>query len=577
MIKAFKKFYSILDNEQKKKLNILIFLSLIAAVLEMLSLGLLVPIIASLSNPDLQAVFWINKNLERFLSIFFEFKDNRIFFLLILFGIFFLLKTLFLTYFARLTSRFSSNLHSNLSGKIFNNYLCQDYTFYIVRSSSQLIQNATNEVNNLVNIFFVSFIIFINEILVLCTIGLILIFISPISFLFLITLFSFFSFIFILVIKRLLKKFSYQRQDHQIASIKYIQDGIRNIKDLKIYGIENKFYNYFLYEAKKYSEIEQNVNFLSAIPKYYIEFIGILVFICVFQLFSILKFNSEEIIIIIGILAASALKILPSINRIMNSSIKIKYSLPSVDTIFKEIKLSKIIGTGNKSPNIIIKNKISLKNISFKYHNSTSYLFDKININIPIGKIIGIVGESGSGKTTLVDLILGLLKPTKGKIFLNETDIFKSIRSWQNNIGYVQQFNYFIQDSIKNNIILGSKKDFVDYTRINKCLKIVGLKKVIEKFPKNIETHISELGNNFSGGQKQRFSIARALYINPKILVLDEATNSLDDSSESTIIKNIITSQKNRTIIIITHKKKLTKYCDIVFQVNEGNVRKLLK
>jgi ABC-type branched-subunit amino acid transport system ATPase component len=562
---------------KKKKLNILIFLSLIAAVLEMLSLGLLVPIIASLSNPDLQAVFWINKNLERFLSIFFEFKDNRIFFLLILFGIFFLLKTLFLTYFARLTSRFSSNLHSNLSGKIFNNYLCQDYTFYIVRSSSQLIQNATNEVNNLVNIFFVSFIIFINEILVLCTIGLILIFISPISFLFLITLFSFFSFIFILVIKRLLKKFSYQRQDHQIASIKYIQDGIRNIKDLKIYGIENKFYNYFLYEAKKYSEIEQNVNFLSAIPKYYIEFIGILVFICVFQLFSILKFNSEEIIIIIGILAASALKILPSINRIMNSSIKIKYSLPSVDTIFKEIKLSKIIGTGNKSPNIIIKNKISLKNISFKYHNSTSYLFDKININIPIGKIIGIVGESGSGKTTLVDLILGLLKPTKGKIFLNETDIFKSIRSWQNNIGYVQQFNYFIQDSIKNNIILGSKKDFVDYTRINKCLKIVGLKKVIEKFPKNIETHISELGNNFSGGQKQRFSIARALYINPKILVLDEATNSLDDSSESTIIKNIITSQKNRTIIIITHKKKLTKYCDIVFQVNEGNVRKLLK
>lgn len=213
----------------------------------------------------------------------------------------------------------------------------------------------------------------------------------------------------------MLKKFSYQRQDHQIASIKYIQDGIRNIKDLKIYGIENKFYNYFFYEAKKYSEIEQNVNFLSAIPKYYIEFIGILVFICVFQLFSILKFNSEEIIIIIGILAASALKILPSINRIMNSSIKIKYSLPSLDTIFKEIKLSKIIGTGNKSTDIVIENKISLENISFKYPNSSSYLFDKININIPIGKIIGIVGESGSGKTTLVDLILGLLRPTKGK------------------------------------------------------------------------------------------------------------------------------------------------------------------
>lgn len=575
MVKIFKKFYSILDNEQKKKLYVLIFLSFIAAVLEMLSLGLLVPIIASLSNPNLQAVFWINKNLDKFLSIFFEFKDNRIFFLLTLFGIFFLLKTLFLTYFARLTSRFSSNLYSNLSGKIFNNYLCQDYSFYIVRSSSQLIQNATNEVNNLVNIFFVSFIIFINEILVLCTIGLILIFISPISFLFLITLFSFFSFIFILLIKRLLKKFSYQRQDHQIASIKYIQDGIRNIKDLKIYGIENKFYNYFFYEAKKYSEIEQNVNFLSAIPKYYIEFIGILVFICVFQLFSILKFNSEEIIIIIGILAASALKILPSINRIMNSSIKIKYSLPSLDTIFKEIKLSKIIGTGNKSTDIVIENKISLENISFKYPNSSSYLFDKININIPIGKIIGIVGESGSGKTTLVDLILGLLRPTKGKIFINETNIFRNIRSWQNNIGYVQQFSYFIQDSIKNNIILGSKNDYEDNDKINECLKTVVLNKIVAALPKKIETHISELGGNFSGGQKQRLGIARALYINPKILVLDEATNSLDDSSEDVILKNIIKNQKNKSIFIITHKKKLIRYFDVLFEIKSGKIKRL--
>ncbi len=415
--------------------------------------------------------------------------------------------------------------------------------------------------------------IFVNEILVLCAIGIILIFISPASFSFLIVLFSILSFIFILLTKRLLYKLGYQRQDHQISSIKYIQDGIRNIKDLKIYGIENKFYNYFFFEAKKYSEIEHNVNFLSAIPRYFIEFIGILVFIGVFQLFTILKFSSGNVIVIIGILAASTLKILPSINRIMNSSIKIKYSFLSVNTIYKEINLTKKVNTNNRSQDIIIKNKIFLKNLSFKYSNSESYLFNKININIPIGKIIGLVGESGSGKTTLVDLILGLLKPTKGGILLNDIDIFKNIRSWQDNIGYVQQFCYFIQDSIKNNIILGSKTNHPDDKRINECLKVVGLKKIIEKLPKKIETHISELGNNFSGGQKQRLSIARALYINPKILVLDEATNSLDDKSEDIIVKNIINTQKNRTIILVTHKKKLMKYCDVVFEVNSGNIK----
>jgi ATP-binding cassette subfamily C protein len=573
MIKIFKKFYSILDIQQKKKLFILIFLSLIAAVLEMLGLGLLVPIIASLSNPDLPTVSWINKNLDKILFNFAQFNENKVFFLLILFGTFFLLKTLFFTYFTRINYKFSSNLYSDLSGKIFNNYLHQDYSFYILRSSSQLIQNATNEVDNLVNVFFVSFMIFINEILLIFAIGLILIFISPISFSFLIVLFSIFSFIFIFFIKRLLKKLGHQRQDHQISSIRYIQDGIRNIKDLKIYGIENKFYNYFFYEAKKYSEIEQNVNFLSAIPKYFIEFIGILVFICAFQLFAFLEFSSDDVIIIIGILAASALKILPSINRIMNSIIKIRYSLPSVNTIFKEIKITKKAGISYKSQSILIKNSIVIKNLSFKHHNSSNYLFDKINMNIPTEKIIGLVGESGSGKTTLLDLILGLLKPTKGKIFFNDIDIFKNIRSWQDNIGYVQQFSYFIQDSIKNNIILGSKSDHINYDRINECLKIVGLKNIIKKLPRNIDTHINELGNNFSGGQKQRLSIARALYINPKILILDEATNSLDDNSEDIIIKNIISSQKNRSIIIVTHKKKLTKYCDIVFQINSGSIK----
>ena len=138
----------------------------------------------------------------------------------------------------------------------------------------------------------------------------------------------------------------------------------------------------------------------------------------------------------------------------------------------------------------------------------------------------------------------------------------------------MQQISYFIQDSIKNNISLGSKEQFIDYNRVNACLKIVGLEKIIGNLPRNIESNINELGSNFSGGQKQRLSIARALYKDPKILVLDEATNSLDDKSEEKIIRSIIKSQKNRTIIIVTHKKKFLKYCDVVFEVNNGNIKR---
>lgn len=215
-----------------------------------------------------------------------------------------------------------------------------------------------------------------------------------------------------------------------------------------------------------------------------------------------------------------------------------------------------------------------MQKVFFKHENKSSFLFRNINLKIPLNKIIGIFGESGSGKTTLIDLLIGFLKPNKGVIFADGKNINKYLRSWQNNIGYVQQFSYFIEDSIKNNITLGSKNKSLDVDKINECLKIVDLYKIIEKLPKNLETRISELGNNFSGGQRQRLSIARALYKDPSILVLDEATNSLDDYSENIIIKNIIKSKKKRTIFIVTHKEKLKKYCDILLEVNSETIKK---
>jgi ATP-binding cassette subfamily C protein len=479
-----------------------------------------------------------------------------------------------LTYVSKKIAIFSSNLYSDISSRLFKNYLYQDYNFYIFRNSSQLIQNATNEVNNLVNIFLVSFLGFLNEILILISIGLIFIYVHPQSFIFSVLIFSFFSIIFFFFIKKNIKKLSYEKQEHQISAIRCIQDGIRNIKDLKIYGLESKFYNYFLDESKKFAKIEQNVNFFSAIPRYYIELIGVLIFVGIFQLLFILNYSKSDTTIVLGVFAAAALKILPSINRILNASIKIKYSSLAIGVISKELSSNTKIIKKVSDKNLKIYGKLLLNNVSFQYKDNQS-LFSKVNINIPLGKTIGIVGHSGSGKTTLVDLILGLLKPTKGKILLNNKDIFKNIRSWQNTIGYVQQFSYFIHGSIKNNIIVGSKSSFAENNRIYECIQVVGLKKLIETLPNKIDTRISELGNNFSGGQKQRLSIARAIYSNPEILVLDEATNSLDDEAEGVIIKNIIKFFKKKTIIIITHKKKLIKYCDIVLRVDNGSIRKI--
>jgi len=576
MFKVISKFFSILELSQKKKLVILLFLSFIAAFLEMLGLSLFIPIIASFNSFDFQSNIFTNNYLVSFFYDFSKFFENKIFYFLIILGFFISFKTIILIYFSKISSKFSSNLYQNISSRIFKNYLYQDYNFYLSRSSSQLIQNVTNEITILITRFFGSFIILVNEILIFLLISILLILVSSIAFVVILFLFVFFLIIFIFITKKFLKVWSFKKQNHQIASIKYVQEGIRNIKDLKVYGLEEKFFDYFNYELKNVAKIDENVNLLSLIPKYYIEFISIAIFILIYWILYLLDFSNQKIIIIVCVFAAAAIKLLPSIYRILNTIIQIKYSTSTIETVYKEINLknnykkNKLL---SQKKNIIVKNNLVIKNFYFKYKNSNEYLFRNINLRIPLKKIIAIVGDSGSGKTTFVDIILGLIKPTKGSILINNINIYKNLKSWRDNISYVQQFSYFTQDSIKNNITIASKEKMIDIDRVNYCLNIVGLTSFINGLPRKINTQLSELANNLSGGQKQRLSIARALYTDPNILILDEATNSLDEIAEINILKKIKSLFKNKTLFIVTHKRTLLKYCNLIVDVNNNRVK----
>jgi ATP-binding cassette, subfamily B, bacterial PglK len=288
-----------------------------------------------------------------------------------------------------------------------------------------------------------------------------------------------------------------------------------------------------------------------------------------------LDFSSQKIVIIITVFAAATLKILPSINRIMNSVIQINYSNSTLDTIYREINLKNNYKKNNLSltkKQLIVKNYLVIKNLYYKYKNSEN-VFKNVNLKIPLKKTIAIVGDSGVGKTTFIDIILGLIKPIRGNILVDNKNIFNNLKFWRNNISYVQQTSYFTQDSIKNNITITSNKDFIDINRINYCLKQVGLSSFVNSLPKKINSKLSELANNLSGGQKQRLSIARALYKNPDILILDESTNSLDTKNENKVVKRIVDLMKDKTIFIITHKKSLLKYCDFIININKSGIK----
>ena len=189
--------------------------------------------------------------------------------------------------------------------------------------------------------------------------------------------------------------------------------------------------------------------------------------------------------------------------------------------------------------------------------------------------MIGIVGKSGSGKTTLVDLIIGILNPTDGKILVDKKDMIKTKRAWQNNVGYIPQLIYLLDDTIKINIALSGKSKNIDDQLISKAMHLSNSSDFINKLPMGVETTVGEFGVRLSGGQKQRVGIARALYNEHDLLVFDEATSSLDEETEKEIIKTINSMKSKKTIIICSHKKEILEKCDKIYKVENQTIEKI--
>ena len=307
------------------------------------------------------------------------------------------------------------------------------------------------------------------------------------------------------------------------------------------------------------------------------ELFGLILIIIIFYLFISLDKEIYEIFPILSLVTVGMVRAIPSFNSLLINANLINFQKPAVDIIYNELMTEDNNRKINENK-ISLKNlavnfnqKIEIKNIEYNYKDRNVSVINNISLQIKRGAKVGIIGPSGSGKTTLLNIILGLLEPTSGSIEIDNKNIFfNNLESWQKQVGYVSQNIFLIDDTIKNNIALGQKN--VDEDKIEKSLKKSNLYNFVQNLPKKTETLIGNNGIKLSGGQHQRIGIARALYNTPQVLILDEATSSLDYKTEDEIFKDL-ELEKNNTLIVVGHRLRTVAKCDIIYLLEEGKIK----
>ena len=367
--------------------------------------------------------------------------------------------------------------------------------------------------------------------------------------------------------------------DLSSSLLKDIQESLNNIIQIKLLKKESYFEKSFAKKAKENSYKIANLTFLQSLPRILIEFTSVLV---LFSLISFLVFDSyskEEITSILTLFTITILRLFPFAIKLISFINAANSFIPSLNLLKKEIlKINNEKEEGLKTiddSKILNTNKIdkiNLHNIDYSYPHSNLKIFENINLELNKNKIYGVLGPSGSGKTTLLNIICGLIQPTNGSVMYNNEE-FKSGKF--SNIAYVSQSSFFRNDTIKNNIAFGLSDFEIDESKIYECLKKVDLYEIVNTYDKKIDTYINELGSNFSGGQLQRLSIARAIYSNNDIIIFDEPTSSLDQNTKENILQSINNLKYGKIIIIISHLIEDMKICSKVYKIENKNLKEI--
>ena len=577
MINQFLGIFSVIGKQNRIKGFFLLIILLIVIFLELLNFSLIIPILTLIFNNE--------SGNYKFLDLIhdnFGLDVRNVLILGIIFILILILKILLLLFFEYKIQKFSREINVDISLKAYSYFLHSSWQEIFQKDHAYIMRNIMSDTSTFVQQGIMKIIeLFKNSFLLIFIISY-LFFINFKSTFVILVVLTFFVLIFYIFFRKKFLELSEKTAILEKFRFKNVSESIMNLRDIKLTNSAEYFLKLFESNEKEISKVVITDAIINKIPRYLLEIVIVLFALILILFFETKNLEMVELIPVLGLYAFAALRMIP-IFVVYNSGLQaLRIAKFQIDEVIKNTgRYSKLFREKNLKKNMIntklkldSKLDISINNVSFSYDNN-KVVFKDVNLVLDKNCTIFIEGPNGSGKSTFVDLLSGMLKPTNGIININGINLDTISEVWKKNIGYVSQLNFLINSSIRDNIIFG-RRDISD-NDVENVLKIVGLDALINELPDKLETNVGSLGTSLSGGQKQKISIARALVGDPKVIILDEATNALDIEGEKKFLDIINKIKKNKITIFIAHSKIIKDFCDINFLIREKRIVQIKK
>jgi len=573
---TFKKLLFLLTPHERKRAGLLIIMIIIMALLDMIGVASILPFMAVLMNPGLLETNVILNTMFQNLSMLGI--ETRQEFLVALGVLVFALLIISLAFKALTTYaqiRFVQMREHSIAKRLIEGYLHQPYSWFLSRHSADLGKNILSEVSTIIGYGINPLMELIAKGIVTIALIILLIITDPkLAFIVGLSLGSAYLIIFY-IIRKYLNQTGEERVANNQLRFTAVSEMFSATKEVKVGGLEETYIKSFSNSAQIFARTQASSLIISQLPRFILEAVAFGGILIIILYISVQTGSFNNALPVVSLYVFAGYRLMPALQQIYSSFTNLSFVGPSLNKLYYDLKTLKPIDE-NQDQGVLKFNKtITLKNIHYSYPSTSRTALKNINLTIPVKSTVGLVGATGSGKTTTVDIILGLLVAQKGTLEVDGKVITKqNARAWQRSIGYVPQHIYLSDDTVAANIAFGVKPKDINQAAVLKSSKIANLHNfVIDELPKQYQTTIGERGVRLSGGQRQRIGIARALYHNPQVLILDEATNALDNLTEKAVMDSVNNLSKDITIILITHRLGTVKKCDKIFLLEKGEIK----